>query len=103
SPVAAAPAPVAPRPSRGSKLSPRLATLAAGTTFASPRAEAHALSLPASGVGSLITRRDGRVVVNIRTRDTTGAGVAELRKLGAQVDNVSPPYSTVKAAVAPGA
>jgi len=103
SPVGAAPATVAPRTSRGSKLSPRLATLAAGTTFASPRAEAHALSLPASGVGSLVTRPDGRVVVDIRTRDTTAGGVAELRNLGARVENVSPKYSTVTAAVAPRA
>jgi len=103
SPVAAAPATIGLRTGKNSKLSPRLATLASGTGFASPRAEARALSLPVSGLGSLITRPDGRVVVDIRTRDTTAGGVAELRDLGAQVENVSPSYSTVTAAVAPTA
>src|SRR5437762_534388 len=100
SPVAAAPA---PRSTRTGKLSPRLATLAAGADFASRRAEAKALSLPQSGVGSLVTRPDGRVLVYIRTGDTSSDGVAELRALGAQIVNVSPQYSTVTAAVAPGA
>src|SRR5262245_35964789 len=62
------------RTDRSGKLSPRLATLAAGTGFASPRARAHALSLPATGFGSLVTRPNGRLLVDVRTTDTTAAG-----------------------------
>jgi hypothetical protein len=102
-PVAAAPATVAPRTTRASKLSPRLATLAAGTSFASPHAEARALSLPQSGFGSIVMRNDGRVLVYVRTRDTSSHGVADLRVRGAQIVDVSPQYSTVTAAVAPSA
>jgi hypothetical protein len=88
---------------KADKLSPRLATLAAGATFASPRAEAKALSVPSSGFGSLVTQPDGRVLVYIRTGDTSSAGVAGLRARGAQIVDVSPEYSTVTAAIAPGA
>src|SRR4051812_43879187 len=63
---------------KGGKLSPRLTALADATSFASPRARARALSLPASGVGSLPLRSDGRVMVEIRTSDTSAAALAEL-------------------------
>src|ERR1700688_2968434 len=36
------------------KLSPRLSALSSGRSFASPRAEVAALSLPAAGAGSLV-------------------------------------------------
>ena len=71
------------------KLSPRLSTLASGASFASPRAQAKALSLPSTGFGSLVTRTDGRVVVDIRTTDTSAGGVSTLRALGAQIERVS--------------
>ena len=100
--VPAAPVRAAPVPAtRSGKLSPRLQTLATSDGFASPRAKASALSLPSSGVGSLATRPGGRVLVYVRTSDTSSAGVADLRQRGAQIVDVSPEYSTVTAAVAP--
>ena len=100
--VPAAPVRAAPVPAtRSGKLSPRLQTLATSDGFASPRAKASALSLPSSGVGSLVTRPGGRVLVYVRTSDTSSAGVADLRQRGAQIVDVSPEYSTVTAAVAP--
>jgi flagellar hook assembly protein FlgD len=85
------------------KLSPRLDALSGSAGSASPRAHALPLSLPASGVGSLVRHQDGRVLVEIRTADTSAAGVAALRSSGAHVVNVSPAYATVTATVAPGA
>ena len=88
--VPAAPVRAATDGTREGKLSPRLTTLASEPGFASPHARARALSLPASGVGSLVTRSDGRVLVYIRTTDTTSDGVAALRVRGAQIVDVSP-------------
>jgi len=48
-----------------------------------------------------VTRSDGRVLVYIRTTDTTSDGVAALRDRGAQIVDVSPEYTTVTAAVLP--
>ena len=87
---------------KSGKLSPRLALLAAGTQFASPRAQARALSLPEAGLGALSRRADGSILVEIRTTDTSAAGVASLRARGAHVVNISPAYATVTAAVQPG-
>ena len=88
---------------RGSgKLSPRLATLAGGRSFASARAAGAALSLPASGPGSLVREPGGRVLVEIRARDQRRVGVGA-PGAGARVVNVSPRYSMVTAAVAPAA
>ncbi|MDQ1476255.1 MAG: hypothetical protein QOE62_1484, partial [Actinomycetota bacterium] len=106
-PAAGAPTPTTPatlaatagisRAGRGQKLSPRLAALAAAP-FAAPRASA--LSLPVTGVGSLVRRPNGMVLVQIRTHDVASATVARLRAAGARVVNVSPAYSTVTADVA---
>ncbi|MDQ1383601.1 MAG: hypothetical protein QOG65_980 [Actinomycetota bacterium] len=104
----AAPAPAPPatgagtaalsRAGRGQKLSPRLAALAS-TPSAAPRASA--LSLPGSGVGSLVRRANGMVLVQIRTHDIASATIARLGAAGARVVNVSAAYSTVTADVAP--
>ena len=85
------------------KLSPRLAALADGTRFASNLARARSLSIPATGVGSLVERRDGRFLVEIRTNHTSASSVAQLRALGARVVNVSAAYATVTAEVLPSA
>ncbi|MDQ1382505.1 MAG: hypothetical protein QOJ71_3224, partial [Actinomycetota bacterium] len=102
----AAPAPAPPatgagtaalsRAGRGQKLSPRLAALAS-TPSAAPRASA--LSLPGSGVGSLVRRANGMVLVQIRTHDIASATIARLGAAGARVVNVSAAYSTVTADV----
>ena len=78
-------------------------TLASRQSFASPHVEAAALSLPSSGPGSLLRKPDGSVLVDIRTSSTSAAAVASLRARGARVVNVSADYSTITAAVAPGA
>ncbi|MDQ1458722.1 MAG: hypothetical protein QOI08_206, partial [Actinomycetota bacterium] len=97
-PVSIAPTAAIPRGGRGQKLSPRLAALAA-TPSVAPRASA--LSLPGSGVGSLVRRPNGMLLVEIRTHDVATATLARLRAAGARVVNVSPAYSTVTADVAP--
>jgi len=81
------------------KLSPRLATMAAAAGSASP--SARALSLPATGVGRLIQRPRGRVLVEIRMATLAPAAIAALTALGAQVVNVSHAYSIVTASVTP--
>jgi hypothetical protein len=88
---------------RGGKLSPRLSALEREPSFASPRVAARSLSLPASGAGSLVQEPGGRILVEIRTTDTSSSGVAALQALGARVVNVSPTYETVTAAVAASA
>ena len=93
---------IAPTP-RSGRLSPRLATLAHRRSFASPRAEASALSLPVVGPGSLMTEPGGRVLVQIRTASTASPTIARLRDAGADVVNVNADYSIVTAMVAPGA
>lgn len=83
-------------------MSPRLSAIAAAAAFvAAPRASA--LSLPAAGVGSLVRRSGGKILVEIRTSDVSAGAVARLGAAGAQVVDVSAEYSTVTAAVAPRA
>lgn len=87
---------------RGGKLSPRLSVLGGKQSLAAARAAAPAVfSLPASGPGSLVRRADGRLLVEIRTANTTAATVARLRARGAAVVNVSARNKTVTAAVVP--
>ncbi|MCU1464340.1 MAG: Alkaline phosphatase [Actinomycetia bacterium] len=86
---------------KASKLSPRLELLARRSSFASGSARAQALSLPSGGVGSLVLRRDGGVVVEIRVRDMSTVAVARLRDAGAQVISASPAYHVITAEVAP--
>jgi hypothetical protein len=95
--------PVSTVSSRSGKLSPRLLTLASRQSFASAHVEAAALSLPASGPGSLLWKPDGRVLVDIRASSTSTAAVASLRARGARIVDVSADYSTITAAVAPSA
>src|SRR4029079_3422846 len=84
------------------RLSPRLTQLA-GAPAAVANARAAALSLPRSGPGSLVREADGRLLVKIRTSSTAAPVGPRLKALGARVHNVSAPYSTVTAAVAPAA
>lgn len=88
----AAPAAAAPpaRPARpaedgkpSSKLSPRLAKLADPSVEAmTPRAKSEALSIPDQGSGSIITRPDGRVLVNLRLTDKDPATLAAIGATG---------------------
>ncbi len=85
----------------GGELSPRLAALAApGLRAASPAAQAEALSLAPSGVGSLL--RDGnRVLAYVRFESGAAARVDALREAGAEIVNTSARYQTVTVAARP--
>jgi Subtilase family len=84
-----------------SRLSTTLATLARPDVRTASRAErAQALSLPASGPGSLV-ERGGDVVVNVRAETTSPGQVESLREAGARVLHVAPDLRTVTVAVAP--
>lgn len=85
----------------GGVLSPRLAELAKpAVRSAPPRQQARALSLAANGPGSLV-REGNRVLVEVRFGGGAGAGVEDLRQVGAKVLNVSRPYQTVTVAMKP--
>jgi len=105
SPAGAAPAPGpvdAAATAKRAKLSPRLSVLARDA----PRhgfVRASALSLPDAGVGSLVRRANGDVLVEIRTADVGAPTLDALQAAGANIVNVSSQYSTVTASVAPNA
>jgi hypothetical protein len=84
------------------KLSTRLAMLAQSPALrtASADEQAHALSLPAQGPGSLMRDADGRLLVDIRTADLSANGLQALRNAGAVITNVSERYQVVTALVA---
>ena len=84
-----------------SRLSSTLTTLARRDVRTASRAErAQALSLPASGPGSLV-ERGGDVVVNVRAKTTSPGQVEALREAGARVVHVAHELRTVTVAVAP--
>jgi hypothetical protein len=85
----------------GGDLSARLAELAKPSVrSASLAKQAKELSLAAEGPGSLL--RDGnRVLVEVRFDQGTGAGVDDLRGVGAKIINVSPRLETVTVAAKP--
>ncbi|HEX4490277.1 MAG TPA: S8 family serine peptidase [Acidimicrobiia bacterium] len=84
-------------------LSVRLQALAAASAGgASPSAAAQdsAVGLPARGPASLLHSRDGRLIVEVRTADTSAATIARLRRVGAVV-NVAKRWRTTTLAIAP--
>ena len=96
----AAPAALPQKPGVEGPLSPRLTQLAAkDLRSASNGEQAEALSLPARGAGSLL-RRQGSVVVEVRTMGSTRSRVSGLEDAGAETLHVSPRYETITVAVA---
>ena len=96
----AAPAALPQKPGVEGPLSARLAQLAAKDLRSASNAEqAEALSLPARGAGSLL-RRDGSVVVEVRTTGSTRSRVSGFEDAGAETLHVSPRYETITVAVA---
>ena len=95
--------PIGKTRTEASTLSNRLATLASPAVRSESRAaQAKALSLPATGPGSLL-RVGNRVLVEIRFASGAAMRTDDLRAVGARVVDVSPRYRTVTAAVAPRA
>lgn len=94
---ASAPLPVR----RSGKLSPRLSELARVPSLFSSSNVASVLGLARSGGGSLVRKPGGKLLVQIRTSNTSTAGVARLQAMGARTVNVSAAYSTVTASVTP--
>jgi hypothetical protein len=82
-------------------LSPRLTDLVSLDRLSLSRAEeARALSLPASGPGSLL-RSGGQVLVEVRFEEGARVEVDAVRAAGARIVHVSPRYATVTAAASP--
>ena len=81
------------------KLTPRLQQLADSPALraASADEQARALSLPASGPGSLVHDKQGRILVTIRTTDVSDSFQSTLRAAGIDIQNVSDRYQTVTA------
>jgi len=96
--VSAAVSPVAPTATRpvkpGGKLTPRLQRLASDSALraASADEQARVLSLPAQGPGSLVRDTQGRILVTVRTSDTSISVQQVLQRLGADVASVSERY-----------
>ncbi len=84
------------------KLSSRLEALASSPTLqnATLEEQARALSLPATGPGSLIRDEQGRILVTIRMDDTSAANLQALAAAGATVVNVSQSHQTLTAFIA---
>jgi streptogramin lyase len=84
-------------------LSARLTALAAAATRGtanSANAQNSAVGLPATGAGSLLHSRDGRLIVEVRTADTSKATIARLRAVGTVI-NVANQWRTTTIAIAP--
>jgi hypothetical protein len=100
-----APSPVSPAsrlPGKtAGKLSFRLAALAQSAQLraASAEEQALALSLAAAGPGSLIKDDQGRLLVDIRTRDLSASNLQALADAGALITHVSERYNVATALV----
>lgn len=83
------------------KLSFRLAALAHSPQLRASNVDdqARALSLPANGPGSLLKDSQGRLLVDIRTRDLSASNLQSLRDAGAMITHVSDRYNVVTALV----
>ena len=89
-------------PGKGGPLTPRLQQLADPAFDAlPPQAQAKKLSLPASGPGSLMERPGGRILVDIRVRDTSAATIRRLQATGAHPVFVDDALRIVTAEVPP--
>ena len=84
------------------KLSSRLEMLSGSLALqaADPEEQARALSLPATGAGSLIRDEQGRLLVTIRMDDTSGTNLEALVKAGATIVNLAQSHQTVTAFLA---
>ena len=84
------------------KLSARLQQLSDPALSAKDaQAQAVALSLPASGPGSLQRNDKGEVLVTVRMSDTSDANRAALQSAGATIVNVATAFHTITAYVRP--
>ena len=98
---AASAAVVLQKPAAGETLSPRLLALSQPTLRNAPRAQqAQALSLTASGPGSLL-RQNRRVVVEVRFDRPLSGDADAVRRAGATVTGVHREYRRITAAVDP--
>jgi hypothetical protein len=89
---------------KGGKLSFRLAALAQSPglrTSSSLEEQAAALSLPASGAGSLMRASTGQLVVDVRMSNLAEANLAALRAAGALILHTSPTYRNVSVQIGP--
>ncbi len=85
-------------------LTPRLLKLSQPAFRSLPRlAQSRALSVPAAGPGSLVTRPDGSLLVDMRLADTSSATLVALRAAGADLVRVNRALGMAAATVQPAA